>query len=154
MSELEPGQVVYVKAPTDVGTQGVVIRKDKNPDSYWVKVGQSEIRRNRKHLFLLNSDSSSDNTSDESIDELYFPKRMYLENLSNVVPAEPVVPVAPPAPAVVQEAPVPGGPVVPPALAVDPGEPAEPPAPAGAQPVITRSGRVSKPPRKRDYMYY
>ena len=50
---LQPGQAVYVNAPTDIGSKGVVVRKDNSVDSYWVKVGNSEIRRNRKHLFAL-----------------------------------------------------------------------------------------------------
>ena len=54
---LIPGQRVWVNAPTDIGKEGVVLRADSSPDSYWVRVGMSEIRRNRKHLFLLHDDS-------------------------------------------------------------------------------------------------
>ena len=53
---LQPGQTVFVKAPTDVGSYGVVVRNDKSPHSYWVRLGDSEIRRNRKHLYLLHND--------------------------------------------------------------------------------------------------
>lgn len=60
LPELKPGQRVYVKAPTDVGAEGVVLRKDKFPESYWVNVGLSEIRRNRKHLFMLNTEQILD----------------------------------------------------------------------------------------------
>ena len=55
LDDLVPGQIVYVKAPTDLGDKGIVLRKDSTPDSYWIRVGLSEIRRNRKHLFLLYS---------------------------------------------------------------------------------------------------
>jgi hypothetical protein len=58
LSELVEGERVWIKAPTDLGKEGVVSRKDTHPDSYWVKVGDSEIRRNRKHLFLLEGSST------------------------------------------------------------------------------------------------
>ena len=64
LPKLLPGQHVYVKAPTDVGKAGVVLREDKSPDSYWVSVDQSEIRRNRKHLFLLHYDLDVANDED------------------------------------------------------------------------------------------
>jgi len=54
---LLPGQQVYVKAPTYVGSYGVVVREDVSPHSYWVKVKDSEVRRNRKHLYLLHTDN-------------------------------------------------------------------------------------------------
>ena len=41
---------------------GIVVRKDKNPHSYWVKVGNSVVRRNRKHLYLLKSLSQSEDS--------------------------------------------------------------------------------------------
>ncbi|XP_067936936.1 uncharacterized protein [Watersipora subatra] len=53
LSKLSPGQTVFVRAPTDPRAKCVVLREDNSPDSYWVRVGQSEIRRNRKHLFVL-----------------------------------------------------------------------------------------------------
>jgi hypothetical protein len=59
---LEAGQTVFVKSPSDIGKSGTVLRKDKSPESYWVRVGQSEIRRNRKHLFLLHD--HDENVSD------------------------------------------------------------------------------------------
>ena len=54
---LKPGQQVWVKSPTDIGKEGVVLRADDSPESYWVQLGQSEVRRNRKHLFILYGDS-------------------------------------------------------------------------------------------------
>ena len=55
---LEPGDRVWVKAPSDPGAEGMVVRKHTTPESYWVKVGISEIRRNRKHLRLLEPENS------------------------------------------------------------------------------------------------
>ena len=66
LAALRPGQCVWVNAPGDVGKEGTIVRVDKNPDSYWVKVGQSEIRRNRKHLFVLN-DGHNDFSNDHGI---------------------------------------------------------------------------------------
>ena len=48
---LEPGDRVWVKAPTDRGREGTVLRADDNPDSVWVTVEGRDLRRNRKHLF-------------------------------------------------------------------------------------------------------
>ena len=53
LSELGVGQKIYVKTPGMEGTTGIVVRKDPAPDSYWVRIGSSEVRRNRKHLFVL-----------------------------------------------------------------------------------------------------
>ena len=50
---LSPGDRVWVKSPSDKGEEGFVVRLDSNPESYWVSIGSREIRRNRKHLFLL-----------------------------------------------------------------------------------------------------
>ena len=57
LTELNKGDRVWVKSPTDVGREGFVVRKDTHPDSFWVRVGDSELRRNRKHLFLLKGTS-------------------------------------------------------------------------------------------------
>ena len=58
LPELLPGQIVWVKAPTDAGQEGIVLYKDEShPQSYWVKAGLSTVRRNRKHLFLLQKSS-------------------------------------------------------------------------------------------------
>ena len=65
LPELKPGQLVFVKAPTDIGKEGIVDKKDVHPDSYWVIVENSIIRRNRKHLFILQRPQSPD--SDDSI---------------------------------------------------------------------------------------
>ena len=66
LSELSPGQLVWVKAPTDIGQKGIIDCKDKHPQSYWVKVGNGDslIRRNRKHLFLLQPDQSDSDSED------------------------------------------------------------------------------------------
>ena len=64
LPELEPGQVVYVKAPTDTGAAGTVVRRDSTPESYWIRVGSGEIRRNRKHLFPLNNNLSWGSSND------------------------------------------------------------------------------------------
>ena len=56
LPELEPGDKVWVKAPTDIGAEGIVVGVHNTPESYWVRVGNSEIRRNRKHLRLLEPD--------------------------------------------------------------------------------------------------
>ena len=53
---LKPNQRVWVKAPSDPGSEGIVLRPDDTPQSYWVQVGPSELRRNRKHLFVLYDD--------------------------------------------------------------------------------------------------
>ena len=69
LSELLPGQRVWVKSPTDKGAEGIVLYKDQNPHSYWVKVGESHVRRNRKHLFLLNDRFDDDSVFvDDSTD--------------------------------------------------------------------------------------
>ena len=54
-----------MKAPSDKGFKGLVVKEDNSPNSYWVRVDQSEIRRNRKHLFELHS-NYSDNDKVES----------------------------------------------------------------------------------------
>jgi hypothetical protein len=59
LDELEIGSRVWVKSPGDRGREGRVVRKDCNPESYWVSVGMREVRRNRKHLFLLDSGQGS-----------------------------------------------------------------------------------------------
>ena len=44
---------VWVNASQDRGSEGVVVRKDDSPHSFWVRVGPSLLRRTRKHLALL-----------------------------------------------------------------------------------------------------
>ena len=157
---LQPGQLVYVKAPTDVGAEGIVLRKDSAPESYWVRVGLSEVRRNRKHLFLLNSDtelSDSDGTTwyDDArhIADDFDPP----DNEGGEEIVEPEVDNE-----VVEEQ----------GVVENEPEAAENPAPVGdlennvvleadnniepvvAEGYVTRSGRVSRPPRAKDMVYY
>jgi len=47
------GSRVWVNAPQDRGSEGVVVGKYDSPHSFWVRVGPSLLRRNRKHLALL-----------------------------------------------------------------------------------------------------
>lgn len=68
LPELIQDQRVWVKSPEDKGAVGIVVRKDKNPHSYWVKVGNSVVRRNRKHLYLLKSLSQSEDSSNTMSD--------------------------------------------------------------------------------------
>jgi hypothetical protein len=69
---LVSGQRVWVNAPTENGREGVVVRSDSNPDSYWVRVGLSELRRNRKHLFILHDECSNfRHESDDSLSSLF-----------------------------------------------------------------------------------
>ena len=56
LPKLESGDKVWVKASTDTGAEGIVVGVHNTPESYWVRVGNSEIRRNRKHLRLLEPD--------------------------------------------------------------------------------------------------
>jgi transposase InsO family protein len=51
LSDLEEGQLVWVKTPNEKGFEGSVERRDTNPNSCWIKKGISSVRRNRKHLF-------------------------------------------------------------------------------------------------------
>ena len=53
LPELMVGSRVWVNASQDRGSEGVVVRKDDYPHSFWVRVGPSLLRRNRKHLALL-----------------------------------------------------------------------------------------------------
>ena len=53
LPELLPGQIVWVKAPTDAGQEVVLYKVESHPQSYWIKTGLSTLPRNRKHLFLL-----------------------------------------------------------------------------------------------------
>jgi len=66
LQELKPGDTVWVKAPTDSGAEGIILGKHNTPDSYWVKVSFSEIRRNRKHLRLLPTNLFEAKESDTS----------------------------------------------------------------------------------------
>lgn len=35
---------MWVKSPHDKGAEGIVIKKDENPQSYWVRVGNSVLQ--------------------------------------------------------------------------------------------------------------
>jgi len=57
LSVLKENDRVWVKSPQDLGAEGVIVKEDTNPYSYWVRIGNSVVRRNRKHLFLLDGKS-------------------------------------------------------------------------------------------------
>jgi len=67
LPDLQPNDLVWVNSLTDLGKQGVVVRKDTTPESYWVQVDSKVIRRNRKHLFLLANPGSKNSSG--SIDD-------------------------------------------------------------------------------------
>jgi hypothetical protein len=164
LPRLTPGQIVHVKAPTDVGSKGVVLREDNSPNSYWVKVGQSEIRRNRKHLFLLhseneekkgeavhdrpveNSSGSTEYDEDDSDDEQ--PPERVVELDGQPEPDPPVgVPIGGHADVTI------GG-----SSRSDPVVEADDQVP-GFEAVenrsrVTRRGRISAPPKRYDDVYY
>jgi len=60
------GDTVWVKVPTDSGAEGIILGKHNTSDSYWVKVGFSEIRRNRKHFRLFPTNLPEVKESDTS----------------------------------------------------------------------------------------
>jgi len=60
LPKLEPGEKVWVKSPTNNVCNGTVLKEDPSPDSFWVKMGRSEVRRIRKHLFLLHDTQTED----------------------------------------------------------------------------------------------
>ena len=64
MPELTKGQLVWVKATTDAGQKHTIQMKDKHPQSYWVLVGDSLRRRNRKHLFVLQPGQDDSDSED------------------------------------------------------------------------------------------
>ena len=65
--ELVAGQRVCVNAPSDVGREGVIVRKDNNPCSWWVQLGDSVVKRNRKHLFVLDQQNEEPRSSSASL---------------------------------------------------------------------------------------
>lgn len=67
LPDLQPNDLVWVNSPTDLGKQGVVVKKDTTPEIYWVQVDSKFIRRNRKHLFLLTNQRSKNSSG--SIDD-------------------------------------------------------------------------------------
>jgi len=50
LPELMVGLRVWVNAPQDRGSEGVVVRKDDSPHRFWVRVGPSFLRRKRLAL--------------------------------------------------------------------------------------------------------
>ena len=69
MIELKEGDTVWVKINNeDGGYQGVVKSRTIEPDSYWVKVGDRIVRRNRKHLREI-SKQVVNRDNESSIDE-------------------------------------------------------------------------------------
>ena len=56
-----------VKAPSDVGHERVIVRKDNNPCSWWVQVRDSVVRCNRKHLFVLDHPNEEPRSSSASL---------------------------------------------------------------------------------------
>ena len=67
LPELVAGQRVCVNAPSDVGREGVIVRKDNNPCSWWVQLGDSVVKRNRKHLFVLDQQNEEPRSSSASL---------------------------------------------------------------------------------------
>lgn len=60
LPELAVGDRVWVNAPSDTGSEGIIVSIDRNPESFWVRVGDSNVRRDRKHLSLLHGDFAGD----------------------------------------------------------------------------------------------
>lgn len=59
MLGLEKGDTVWVKINNrDRGRKGVIYEKSNEPDSFWVDIGNSRVRRNRKHLRKINNRDS------------------------------------------------------------------------------------------------
>jgi len=69
LPQLTVGSRVWVNAPQNRGSEGEVVQKDNSPHSFWVRVGPSLLRRDRKHLALLPEQVSSGVIRDE------YPKR-------------------------------------------------------------------------------
>ena len=67
LPELVAGQRVWVKAPSDVGGEGVIFRKDNNSCSWWVQVGDSVVRCNRKRLLVLDHQNEEPRNSSASL---------------------------------------------------------------------------------------
>ena len=82
MPRLQFGDYVWVDSPDEVGKNGVVIRRDGNSNFYWVKIGDKELCKNRKHLDLLydNFESTTSCNNDNLIDNNFD----YQELVNNV----------------------------------------------------------------------
>jgi len=59
LSKVDPGQKVWIKAPSDVSHEGLVLRYDAFPNSVLVQSGGAIYRRNRKHVFPLADESDA-----------------------------------------------------------------------------------------------
>ena len=135
LPELEPGDRVWVKAPSDHGAEGVIVGAHATPESYWVKIGNSEIRRNRKHLKLLEPDliliASEEPLAEEcETDPTESEPRVDLDRGSSSTKGEDL-----------------GG-------LGHTDQAAEAQLENRSDIVITKSGRQSRKPHRSDYMYY
>jgi len=133
------GSRVWVNAPQDQGSEGEVVQKGDSPPSFWVRVGPSLLRRNRKHLALLPERVSPGVIRDEH------PKRELTPETG--VP-EPSLKGSPVSRKRSQENHDPGD-------LGSAGEETQGKESSSLQlsilPVVTRSGRISKPNRGQDY---
>ena len=59
LPKLDPGQKVWIKAPSDVGREGLVLKYDAFPNSVLVQSGGAIYRRNRKHVFPLSDETDA-----------------------------------------------------------------------------------------------
>ena len=82
MPRLQFGDYVWVDSPDEVGKNGVVIWRDGDSNFYWVKIGDKELCKNRKHLELLYDNfESTTNCNDDNLIDNYFD---YQELVNNV----------------------------------------------------------------------
>jgi len=126
LPKLEPGNKVWVKSQADKRCNGTVLKEDPSPDSFWVKMGSSEVRRNRKHLFLLHDKQMEDIFYDCQHDFSPLQEENKLEN--DEQPAED---------------------------SLVPDDPSRDSSDnRNGVPVVTRSGRTVRAPQNPDMMYY
>jgi len=133
LPKLEPGDKVWIKSPTDKGCNGTVLREDPSPDSFWVKMGSSEVCRNRKHLFLLH-DTETENIFYDCQDD-FSPLQEETELKNDEQPAEDRLNTQ--QDSLVHE---------------DPGSDSS--GKRNCVPVVTRSGRTVRAPQNPYMMYY
>jgi len=126
LPKLEPGDKVWVKSPTDKGCNGTVLRKDPSPDSFWVKIGSSEVSRNRKYFTLLH---------DMQTEDIFYDCQHYFSSLQEETKLENDQQPA-------EDSLVPDNPG---------GDPSDN---RNGVPVVTRSGRTVWAPQNLDMMYY
>jgi hypothetical protein len=155
-----------------------VLRKDKTPDSYWVRLGLSELRRNRKHLFLLNkacldepdevlprnyvtNDQIADADNEEFANNEFADDEFAEEELTDNEEDPDTNPVidndasdtAVEAPMGVEST-VPSQEEATPSGATGVETDGDAFAPMRDKQTVTRSGRVVKPPKSKDIIYY